>query len=419
MAAVPTKRLLAAAVTACLALSACGQSDSAAKESAGGDDDIVLASAMLPESLNPIGGYGAGGVAKINEGLYTIETAEEGTGNSEGDGSGELDALPKLVPLLADSDPKVEDGGKKHTVKLKEGVTFTDGTDLDAEDVVATYEAILDPKVGSPLISDMNEIEKVEAKDDHTVVFTFKHALADVKPMLMVGIAPSEHVKKGQALTESDMNQKPIGTGPYKVDEFKPGRFVLSANEDYFQGAPDVKKIEQVEVKDDAARAQRMSSGEFDGTVLPPRGVSAFENKKDVKVYRTSSADWRGISLPKDNPITSTKEDRLALNMGIDRQAIIKGVLDGRGRPSSSMVPEVYGDLYTPKGEIKESRDEALTMLEGQGWKSEDGKLMKDGKQAELTIMYPSDDTLRRDVSVALADQLGKLGINTGTEGVD
>lgn len=422
--AIPRRRGLAAVVlVTSLALTSCsGQADNASEKNkdSKGSDKVVLASAMLPESLNPLSGYGGGGISKINQGLYTIETVKEGTGSSKGaDRSGAPKAMPKLVPLLAEGEPETKDKGKSYTVTLKDGVKFTDGTDLDASDIVATYEAILDPKVGSPLISDMGEIEKVEADGDNKVVFTFKTAMADVKPLLMVGIAPSEHIKKGETITESEMNRKPIGTGPYKVEEFKPGRFVLVSNPDYFMGEPALKRIESIEVKDDAARAQRMTSGEFNGTILPPRAVSAFEDNPDFSVYQASSADWRGISLPKDNPLTNTREGRLALNKGIDREAIVRGVLADRGRASASMIPDVYGDLYTEKGEIAEDRDEALKLFEKAGWKLGGDKLMKDGKQAELNIMYPSEDTLRRDIAVALGDQFKKLGINSKVEGVD
>ena len=270
--AIPRRRGLAAVVlVTSLALTSCsGQADNASEKNkdSKGSDKVVLASAMLPESLNPLSGYGGGGISKINQGLYTIETVKEGTGSSKGaDRSGAPKAMPKLVPLLAEGEPETKDKGKSYTVTLKDGVKFTDGTDLDASDIVATYEAILDPKVGSPLISDMGEIEKVEADGDNKVVFTFKTAMADVKPLLMVGIAPSEHIKKGETITESEMNRKPIGTGPYKVEEFKPGRYVLVSNPDYFMGEPALKRIESIEVKDDAARAQRMTSGEFNGTI--------------------------------------------------------------------------------------------------------------------------------------------------------
>ncbi|MEU6646667.1 ABC transporter substrate-binding protein [Saccharomonospora sp. NPDC046836] len=402
-----TKRrlLLAGGFVGLLAVTACG----APEDGADGDvasRGISLLTASLPESLNPIAGFGNTGKGKTNEGLLTLE--------------GGADTLPDFVPNLAAEDPTISRDAKTWTVAIRPDVTFSDGSTLDAGDVVATYEAIADPATASPIAGDLVNLEGVRAVDEMTVEFTLEEPQTSFRTALLIGIAPSESIMAGQKVEDSPLNREPIGTGPYLVESFATDRLVLVANEEYRSGAPEVETITYVLAADDNTRAQRLTAGEFDGSVLPPRLAAIFESNDDFDVISATSADWRGLSLPADNPVTSDPAVRKALNIGIDREAIIEGVLVGKGRPAHTFIPPEYGEYYNPDAVFPYAPEDAKAMLDEAGWLAgADGIRAKDGVRAEFVLMYRPSDLLRRDLSAAFASEALKLGFDVTIEGVD
>lgn len=399
----PTLVVLGSAFSV-LVLAACGTVSGGSDID--GEAQISLLTAAMPETLNPVAGFANTGQGKINEGLLTLE--------------GTADELPDLVPNLAAGEPKVSADAKIWTVKLRPGVKFSDGTSLDADDVVATYEAIADEQTTSPIAGDLVNLKSVEAIDATTIRFTLKEPQVSFRTLLLIGVTPSETITAGQKVEESPLNQKPIGTGPYLVDSFTPDRLVLVPNAGYRGVAPKMKKITYVLSADDNTRAQRMTAGEFDGTVLPPRLVKTFEDNDDFDVIAAKTADWRGLSLPYDNPFTADADVPMALNIGIDRQAIIDGVLVGHGRPASGFVPPEYGEYYNADAAFSFDADKANSMLDDAGWiRGKDGIRSKNGDRAEFTLMYRPTDLVRRDLSAAFASEVLKLGVDVKIEGVD
>lgn len=390
---------------AVLTMTACGtHSDDAAHQAA--SDQISLLTAAMPESLNPLAGYANTGKGKVNEGLLTLR--------------GGADALPDLVPHLAESLPVISADATTWTVKLQTGVTFSDGSRLDADDVVATYRGIVDERAASPIAGDLVNLKSVEALNDTTVRFTLKEPQVSFGTLLLIGVAPAETITPGQRVEESELNQRPIGTGPYVVQSFTPERLVLVPNTAYRDKAPQMRKVSYVLAADDNTRAQRMAAGEFDGTVLPPRLAQTLADNDDFDVIAAKTADWRGLSLPYDNAFTADPAARIALNIGIDREAIIDGVLAGRGRPASGFVPPEYGELYNPDAKFTYDVERAEKMLDDAGWlRGKDGIRAKDGNRAAFSLMYRPSDLLRRDLSAAFASEVLKLGVDVTIEGID
>ncbi len=368
--------------------------------------EISLLTALVPETLNPLAGFANTGKGKINESLLTL--------------SGRPDALPEIVPHLAAQPPEVSADELTWTVTLKRGVTFSDGTALTAADVVATYEAIADPATASPIAGDLVNLEKVEATDDHTVVFRLRASQVSFRTALLIGIAPKAMITTGQKVEESPLNQKPIGTGPYVVESYDTDRLVLAANKAHRGGPPQVTKITYSLAADDNTRAQRMRAGDFDGSVLPPRLSTSFKGSTVMDTVSSTSADWRGLSLPAGNPVTADPAVRKALNIGIDRAGIVTGVLVGHGRPAYTFVPPQYGDYYDAKAVFPYDVAAATTMLEAAGWGAgTDGIRVKAGRRAAFTVMYRPTDLVRRDLSAAFASEALKLGFDVTIEGVE
>lgn len=275
---------------------------------------IVIGAGSEPDNLNPILGFAPDGASKIFDGLVS------------------RDASLVLVPALAEQVPTASPDGLTWTATLRPGVTFSDGSPVTAQDVVFTYQSVLDPKVDSTIASNYDALEQVSAPDERTVVFRLKYPYAPFAQRLLLGIVPRKAFD-GQDINTAPFNTAPIGTGPYTVSEWRKGdRLVLKANEAYWGGAPAVKTATVVFVTDDNARATRMAAGEFDATVLPPKLAKTYAGRDGYQLVQAKSADYRGLGIPSQLPFTSDTRRRVPLRPGGGRAAPGRGGLDGGNR---------------------------------------------------------------------------------------
>ncbi|MDN3483356.1 ABC transporter substrate-binding protein [Arthrobacter sp. APC 3897] len=376
-------------------------------ENTGEGAPLVLADANELGRFNPVGGHGDSGQSQIYDGLLRLAPR---------DGSS---SLPDLIPWLATEMPRRNTEGTEWTVRVRDGVEFTDGTVLDAEDVAATYKAVIDPASASELAPSYDMLQDVTAGPDGTVTFTLKYPYSGFASRLLLGIAPSERLMPGLA-AESSLNTDPVGTGPYTLASLRPDELVLTANEDYWNGAPEVKTVTIIHVPDDNSRAQRLQTGEIDGTVLPPSLAAAYEDKPGYSQEAVETADWRGLSLPAGNAFASDPQAVLAMNLAVDREAMVDHVLAGRGVPAHTPVAAVYGDAFDPDAVFPFDPEGAKTLLDEAGWVAgEDGKRTRDGVPAAFDLAYNASDTLRRDLSLAFASDMSGIGVDVTLLGTD
>src|SRR5690606_24626628 len=136
---------------------------------------------------------------------------------------------------LAAEMPEVSEDGRTVTVRLRDDVTFHDGEPFTSEDVVFTWNAILDTDVATPIRERLaldGLIDGVQALDEHTVEFTLTRLDPAFVERLYTGIVPA-HVLEGEDLNTTSFNQEPIGTGPYQFGDWVAGdRLIFEANED-------------------------------------------------------------------------------------------------------------------------------------------------------------------------------------------
>ncbi|MEY1673507.1 ABC transporter substrate-binding protein [Gordonia sp. ABKF26] len=388
----------AAVLLAMVALAGCSVSDQATAT-----DQIVLGEGQDLDDFNPMLGYAQLGVSPIYDGLLIP--------SADGD-----DRVPDLVPALAASRPE-RVAPRTWRVPLKSGVTFSDGTAFDAADVVATYRAVVDPRVASQISIDFEPIVSVEA-DGPGAVTVRMNTDADPSPYLLVGVVPAERVEDAPA-AEWALNTEPVGTGAYRLDSLEPDQAVLVARENYWGNQPAVQRIVYTHVPDDNTRAQRIAAGEIDGANLPPRLAESLDGRDGIDVVSVKSADWRGISLPSTNPFTADPAARLAMNLGIDRQAVVDDVLTGDGEPASTPIASVYGaDVYDEQTQFGFDADRARATLDAAGWRTApDGIRARGADRASFALLYNAEDTLRRDLAVAFAASMKRIGVEVLTRG--
>ncbi|MFG1718019.1 ABC transporter substrate-binding protein [Micromonospora chalcea] len=394
-------RVAAMLAAALLAVAGCS-SPTASPGGTGNAGTLVVATAGEPDTLNPVLNYGVDGASLIFDGLVA------------------RDARNELVPALARELPTVSADGRTVTAKLREEVLFHDGSPLTAQDVAFTYQAVLDPRVDSTLRSDLDMLASVTAPDPATVVFTLKYAYAPFLQRLALGIVPAKAFA-GQDVNKAGFNRKPVGTGPYRFTSWTPGdRLVLAANETYWGGKPANSGVVVAFVADDNVRAQRMRAGEFDAAELAPKLASGFEGRNGYLVHKVPTADYRGVMLPMGNPVTGDLAIRRALNVAVDRQAMVTGVLGGAGEPAFGPVPPT-SEYAEPSITGKPAADiaGATAALDAAGWKpGPDGIRVKDGRTAAFTIMYPATDSLRKELALAVTADAKKVGIKVTPEGL-
>ncbi|NBE52554.1 ABC transporter substrate-binding protein [Streptomyces boluensis] len=381
------------AVTAlALAASACSAPGETAPDGAM-SGSAVVGIAYEPDSLSPLLGYGKDGNSKIFDGLLTRA------------------ANMQLQPALAAELPKVSDDGRTYTYKLREGVSFSDGKPFTAKDVVFTYETILDEKTNNAYKTELDALKSVEAEGDSEVVFHLKYPYAPFAERTVLPIAP-EHVAGEQDVNSGPFTTKPIGTGPYELVKWSKGeKLTFKANPGYWAGEPKVKEFTMAIIKDDDVRATRLRSGDLDGAILPPNLAKTFKGEGGNRTYTAKSFDYRLVTLPTHNKVTGDTAVRRALDVAVDRKAMVDSILDGAGKEAYGPVP-TDSDWFTKGTERSHDLKKAERILDDAGWKKgKDGIREKDGRRAAFPLWYLTGDKLRQDHALAYASDAKKAGV--------
>lgn len=317
------------------------------------------------------------------------------------------------------TDYEVSEDGKTWTVYLRDDVKFSDGEPLTAKDVVFTFEKA----AASGSVVDLNMLDSVRAIDDRTVAFTLKEVQSTfVNNLVATAIVPEHAYDEGYA-------ENPIGSGPFKMVQWDKGQqLIVEANEHYYDGTPNFKKLTFLFLNEDAAFAAAQA-GTVDFAYIP----ATFSQKEvpGMKLEVVDTVDNRGIVFPYvpaggateegypiGNDVTSDLAIRRAIDIAVDREALIDGVLEGYGTPAYTSVDGL--PWWNPETVIEDNDMEgAEKILEEAGWimNEKDGIREKDGLKAEFDLYYLASDEIRQSLSITVADMLKPLGIQVNVEG--
>ncbi|MEU6979710.1 ABC transporter substrate-binding protein [Streptomyces sp. NPDC046371] len=379
--------------TLALTAAACSTPGGAAAGSGGPKDAAVVGIAYEPESLSPLLGYGKDGNSKIFDGLLA------------------LDADMRLRPALAAALPAVSADGLTYTYRLRKGVKFSDGQPFTAKDVVFTYRTVLDPKTNNASRTELDALKDVRAVGDDSVVFTLKYPYAPFAQRTVLAIAP-EHVAGRQDVNTGPFTTRPVGTGPYVLTGWSKGeKLTFKANPGYWGGEPAVKKFTMAVVKDDDVRATRLRAGDLDAAILPPALTAGFAQDKGRKTYAAKTYDYRTVTLPTHHQVTGDTAVRRALDIAVDRRAMVDKILEGAGKPAYGPVP-TDSPWFAKGTERRHDLAAAGKILDEAGWKpGPDGVRVRDGVRASFPLWYLSGDKLRQDHALAYASDAKKAGI--------
>ncbi|MGX5734915.1 peptide ABC transporter substrate-binding protein [Bosea thiooxidans] len=347
-----------------------------------------------------------------------------------------------LIPQLAAEVPTKANGGlsadgKQVIWKLKPGVKWHDGKPFTADDVVFTWEYAADPATAAYTTGAYKDI-KVEKVDDLTVKVIFKEATpfwADAFVGVTGQILPKHHFAeyKGAKSREAPANLKPVGTGPYKFVEFKPGDVLTGVrNEDYhIKNQPHFDTLE-VKGGGDAVSAARavLQTGEYDyawnlqveDDVLKRmetggRGKVSAVPSGDIEFIILNTTDpWTEVdgersSLKTKHPTLSDPAVRQAINLLIDRDSIQKFIY-GRGGTATASFVNQPKQFKSSKLKYEFNIEKANKILDDAGYKKgADGIRERDGKK--LKYVYQTSINAPRQKTQAIIKQAcQKAGID-------
>lgn len=322
----------------------------------------------------------------------------------------------KIIGDLAES-WDVSADGLVITFHLRKGVKWQDGAPFTSADVLFTYKTLKDPKVATPYSDTVGPVGKVEAPDDYTVRVTYKEPFAPALEAWGMGIIP-KHILEGKDINNDEFNRHPIGTGPYKFEEWRSGsRIVLDAYDGYFEGRPHIDKYIARILPDQATEFLELKTRGIDFMNLTPLQYSRQTDTPDFNShfnkfrYPAFAYTYLGFNLNDER--FKDKRVRQAISYAVDQKSIIQGVLLGLGTPCTGPFPpeswafnkDVKGYPYDP--------EKAKALLAAAGWQdtNSDGILEKDGKPFQFTILVNQNNEERKKVGEIIQQDLKKVGI--------
>lgn len=354
--------------------------------------DLILDVATEPDTLDPIlrSNFTTGRISQLTH-QYLLGWDEEGN----------------LVPDLAEL-PEVTDGGLTYTFTIRPGYKFADGTTVDAQDVVFTYEAITNPDNGSGMASTFNVVDSVEAPDDSTVIMRLNqenYYLGDRLTGVPIISDETEYVPNE---TYADSHN---GSGPYTVTAFNRGQsIVLERNENY-QGDPfPFDSITYTLVPEPTSRLTRLVNGEthiVPDVPLEHMTIAQERGHNAATVEGKYNASFLYASHKEGRP-TSDVKFREAIAWAINRQQIIDAVHGGAGvpnstylAPSSNFVDPALNGYFGAEPDIAK----AQAALQEAG-----------GAPAQPITIITTNDQGRVPMATIIQANLKEIGINASIE---
>ena len=365
---------------------------------------LVYAGTTQPNSLSP---------------LTSPDIVSRGAVELVFDGLVDVNERLEIVPALARS-WQVSADGLSWTFELRRGVRFHDGTPFTSADVTATYDAILDPGGGSTLPrSDYAGITRVEAPDEQTVRFTLQEPDASLLSKLTVGIcaaSPRRLAQDGILRTPAPTARCSVGTGPFILQEWRPGQHLLfAANPDYYAGPPGLATLTWEVVPDPASLLVLLQNSEADGALVetPEEAaiLTALPSPRAFTAYAVTGGNAQ-ISLQMADDLFQDVRVRQALALALDRRAMLAGLLGGQGILSAGDILPISW-AYNPQAAELYPYDpaQARALLEQAGWRpGPDGALTQDRRRLAFTLSTDAGSRLRREIALTVRQQWRQIG---------
>jgi len=318
-----------------------------------------------------------------------------------------------IVPDLAEK-WETKNNGKEWIFHLKKGVLFHDGIELTADDVVYTFQKILDTTTNTVRRSDYVINGKPIAFkkiDKYTVRCVLPETFAPFLLSMGMGIIP-KHLLEKENINTADFNRNPIGTGPFKFKTYKTADNVLLVrNDTYFGRKPLLAKIYFKIISEANVRLIALRKGEIDYATVPPKDFEKIkaENKVNVFVYDQLAYTYLGYNYRK--PPFSDVRVRQAIAYAVDKRWLIKSIMKDLATPVYSPSHPLLWSHNDNVNKFLYSPEKAKQLLSQAGWKLSNGILKKDGKPFVFDIYMSKGSTTAEKAATKIQQDLKKMGI--------
>lgn len=378
----------------------------------GGDieppEELVLARAGDSEALDPHVGtasYSSMVMALIYDPLVTLDF----------DGN--------LNPGLG-KEWDVTDDGTTWTIELNEDILFTDGSQVTADDVVFTFNRMLE---NSPMAWAAGSMEGVEKVDEMTARFSFGSSHA---PWRTYSAYPGYFGVLPQGIVEEQGDQfasNPVGTGPYKLEEWvRDSHLTLVRNDDWStptypevesKDPPLPQKITYRVIPEETPRVQALLSGDVDILIardFPPRKLEQIQGSDSARANVFTSNNAGYVTFNMENGPTSDQTVREALAHAIDRDRIIEDIYKGLGKKTD--VPLSENLLGWAGGQVDGypfDPEKAKSLLEEAGWTDSGGEFReKDGEKLTLEVRSTNTPPPRAQLAEEMVSMFADVGVD-------
>lgn len=305
----------------------------------------------------------------------------------------------KVVPNLAESFKQVDPLTWEFV--LKKDAKFSDGTPVTAEDVKYTVDSFKDSSKNFKLASDYKFMDIVIQDPQHFQIKLKTPFQSLPLRLTCMSILPKGYLEK---VGDAEFAEKPIGSGPYKIEKWeKDNQVVLVKNDNFYGTKPKADKIIFKVIPEAASRIAALESHEVDiVSKVQTTEIPRLKDSNGIKVVGgpTTRVIFLGMNLKVDSPLKD-KRVRQALNYAVDKEALAKGVLDGNATPIATIATPQY-QFYDPNVKPYEYNPEkAKKLLEEAGY--------GDGFAIDMSLVqgYMNGE----DVAQAIAGQLQQVGI--------
>lgn len=342
-----------------------------------------------------------------------------------------LDEKNEFKPGLAEK-YEFSDDNLTLTFNLRNDIKWHDGEDFTADDVAFTFTSMADPKYTGPRFNEISKIvgaqeyhdgkldsvSGIKVIDKNTISFTYIKTYAPaLSNFSQRGIIP-KHIWSKVDISEwdkqGDLLNNPIGTGPFKVTDFKPDQYVeLVKNDSYFAGTPKIDKF-IFKVTNLETELSELAKGDLDVVELSSTKEEDLKTLTDsgIVIEEKPSANYQFMTMNSNREFFKDKTVRQAITYAINRKGIVDSLLGDHGQVINAPI-SLAGWAYPESGlnTYDYNVDKAKELLKEAGWNDNNGVLEKDGKKFEVNLMVPTGNKLREQSAPIIQQNLKDVGI--------
>ncbi len=409
-----TACLLAAALVCTAATSACSRQG--AETSPSGPLRIALP--INPQTLNPI--LEQNTVESFADSLMFDELVTQ-------------DAQHHQIPDLAATVPTLANGGISKdgltiTYHLRHGVRWQDGAPFTSRDVKFSWQAMMNPANNVLSRRGYDQVASIDTPDDYTVVMHMKRLFAPAIDTIFgesdtpFGILPAHLLARYPNVNQIPFNASPVGTGPYRFARWLRGdRILLTANKDYFRGAPSIDRLTLAIVLDGNTTGAQVRSHEID-LALEITGTTYRDlaNAPGVVRQLAEAPVYTAILFNEKRPPLDDVRVRRALVEGIDRAAVTRDDSYGTGTLAVADLSPYYWAYDASLKPIPYDPAAAKALLDAAGWvPGPDGVRRKNGARLSLQLVYGQGSELSRTIVQQVQQMVKPLGVELELKSYD